>query len=1204
MRRRPPAEVLGFVYEAAVGGGLVAALVNRGELAAVGPWDPRRRPMATDLAVLESILTDRPPSWDAQCRAIARCGHLHGQTIARRWCEALPGLHALRVLLPASTIRGFDVTRAELATTLDVPESVLPPGLYEAGAAGNTDLAVLGRRGDAFALLVVECGLGLGVDPDGGLPLLLDHARWRELVERAASQRLRVGGFASPTASLEGPVGIEFPHALRTLYRAIVRRTGVSKLFQGCAYAHALGEVLAASRHASVHATVVATSMLGFEHLSAERPPAGTPLPATWSVLASCADLYPGHRESENTPDAEEERLFDIRTELRRHIGMVGEPLAPESFKAAGVLDLRGQEEVEGFVRTHGVLPDGRLFRDAHATAVQKALLDAPGGAVTVVALIGAPGIGKTTAIREALQGRRSREGESFPSTPAVVEGGWCYLYASPRIGINADQFRELASPGDNHATCCLTANSALARAVTNRLGHVEGFAYIRGYDEKLPVNRSADGDTRLGRTALYTHDCAEVLERGADAASDQRFDRRSTHSLATRRASRTSVLQGLAAAGRTVVKAVPTLDRLVLAVSLQALSLGKVERLDALLSAAARPSVEEIATFARRFPTIVVMLDEFTGEEGAPELARGVRDWLEDTFVGRLQGTGVAPRVVLFLSDASLATAASLTGHLAHAKAPPRVMVSSVTSAPSGVRADKEEIRLGPRPRDRVPCTLIHGNAYPAERLTLGYRLLLTSVVPERDVRELARSLAQRRAELLEEQMITTLRAELSQAGGQVLCFVQSKPQLETLSRTLAKSGVVHEGEVLCVSANMGPREREILADPAQRDALRLVLMTSSGTRGISFPRADRLVAFLQPFAAEQHLMELVQFAWRGRGGAGDKLDRRIEIVALDARVDGDDPLDQERRHADLVAMVLTARAALHTRIFGALERPGGSRIAVIPVGRSGVRARGAHLQQMLNELVNTGIRWQKTPVIAELFAASRALLDRVTYQPRDARIPLFEVDPERCWADSVDAMPRDEDMRACGPILLVPRRFWDDVSFADEEVERLAGALRNFFGTANQRRWPNDLMRAARALDRLWHEAHTSTGQQTLGGLAFNARLVVPIARDDVGNGLLAEPTGSEADEAHSAWGNALEAWVNLTSGTVRAEVGGRTHQFRRFPFLVLCEEVDPTGLDDLGHRSIARAGLLCNTLAGVVMGRHPPGASTPTNRFAAGR
>lgn len=349
---------------------------------------------------------------------------------------------------------------------------------------------------------------------------------------------------------------------------------------------------------------------------------------------------------------------------------------------------------------------------------------------------------------------------------------------------------------------------------------------------------------------------------------------------------------------------------------------------------------------------------------------------------------------------------------------------------------------------------------------------------------------------------------------------------------------------------------------------------------------------------------MELVQFAWRGRGGAGDKLDRRIEIVALDARVDGDDPLDQERRHADLVAMVLTARAALHTRIFGALERPGGSRIAVIPVGRSGVRARGAHLQQMLNELVNTGIRWQKTPVIAELFAASRALLDRVTYQPRDARIPLFEVDPERCWADSVDAMPRDEDMRACGPILLVPRRFWDDVSFADEEVERLAGALRNFFGTANQRRWPNDLMRAARALDRLWHEAHTSTGQQTLGGLAFNARLVVPIARDDVGNGLLAEPTGSEADEAHSAWGNALEAWVNLTSGTVRAEVGGRTHQFRRFPFLVLCEEVDPTGLDDLGHRSIARAGLLCNTLAGVVMGRHPPGASTPTNRFAAGR
>lgn len=1194
LRRRPPAEVLGFVYEAAVGAGIVAACGEVGELAYVGPWDPRRHLASDDLAALDRCLDWRPAAWESQRAAVARCGHLHGQTIARRWIEAHAGVRPLRVLLPATAIRGADVARAELAAALDVSADALPRGIYEAGGVGNTDLAVVGVVGDDLALLVVECGLGLGVAPDGGVPLLLDHERWRELIERAAAQRLRIGGFASPNAAVDGPVSVAFPPALRRLYRAIMRRTTVSKLFQGCAYARPLGELLSVTRGARVLATVVATSMLGFEHLSAECSPPGAPPSATWTVLSSCADLYPGHRETGGDTGAEEGRLFDIRAELRAHVGTAGEALAPDALTEAGVLDLRAAEELTGFVRTHGALPDGRSFRDAHASAVQEAIVRAPRGEVTVVALIGAPGIGKTTAIREALQGRRPKRGDApgTPVHPAVVEGGWCYVYASPRISINADQFHELSAPADGRATCCLTANAALAQAVTGRAERPEGFAYLRGESAGLAVNRTADGDDLLDRTVLFTHECAETLERGAEAATDRRFTRLATNRVVTRRVRRTPVLEGLAVAGRAVAKAMPALDRLVLAVSLQALSQGRVEGLNALLSAAAQPGVAEVAAFARRFRTVVVMLDEFTGEEGSPELVRKVRDWLERTFVERLRGTDAAPKVVLFLSDASLANAASLTGHLAHPKAPPRVLVSAVGEAPAGVRVDREVVRLGPRPRDLLACTTVHGNAYPAERLIIGYRLVLTSVAPEREVRELARSLTQRRAELLEQQMTAILRDELTRPGGQVLCFVQSKPQLEALARALVKSGLLREEDVLCVSANMGPREHEILSTPARRDALRLVLMTSSGTRGISFPRADRLIAFLQPFAAEQHLMELVQFAWRGRGGDGDRLDRRVEIVVLDTMVESDDPLDQERRHADLLAMALTARAALHTRVFGHLARPGRAPIAVVPVGRSGSRTRGAHLQQMLNEFVVTSARWNKLPVVVELTAACRAMLDRARYRPRDGRIPSFHFDPERCWAGSVDPLPRDDDVRACGPLLLAPRRFWDNVSFADEETRRLEGALRTFFGVKDERRWPNDLVRAARAIDRLWRTACTSQGQQDLIGMAFDATLVVPIARDDIGNSLLAVPEGAEADDAHAAWGDALEGWVNLMSGSVRSDVGGRTRRYQRFPFLVLSEDVDPTGLDDLGRRAIARAGLLCNALAGIVMGPAGPG------------
>jgi len=50
-------------------------------------------------------------------------------------------------------------------------------------------------------------------------------------------------------------------------------------------------------------------------------------------------------------------------------------------------------------------------------------------------------------------------------------------------------------------------------------------------------------------------------------------------------------------------------------------------------------------------------------------------------------------------------------------------------------------------------------------------------------------------------------------------------------------------------------------------RDAVRVFLMTSSGARGMSFPKTDWIIAAVPRFDIEAALMEIAQLIYRGRG-------------------------------------------------------------------------------------------------------------------------------------------------------------------------------------------------------------------------------------------------------------------------------------------------------------------------------------------------
>jgi len=276
------------------------------------------------------------------------------------------------------------------------------------------------------------------------------------------------------------------------------------------------------------------------------------------------------------------------------------------------------------------------------------------------------------------------------------------------------------------------------------------------------------------------------------------------------------------------------------------------------------------------------------------------------------------------------------------------------------------DTLRLG---GTRVPVLHIMADGFPASSLQVSYHVRLDPLVRSRN--EDGATLSTRRAiaEEYGERILRSAVREVSAAlrvtppDQQVICFVQNREMLRNLRNQLLEEhpfADTDEGEIDISDARLRPEqvglldssishsERVNLLDEQVRDRKRLLLMTSSGSRGVSFPRATTIIAFVPTFSVESAFMEIAQLIYRGRGtgidpqtgnaASGDFFDRRLvlllhDIVVTDADIDRRQWL---RRTIDLIAALVLLRATVFTRITGDAGIPG-QRACVVPVGRIG---------------------------------------------------------------------------------------------------------------------------------------------------------------------------------------------------------------------------------------------------------------------------
>lgn len=861
-------------------------------------------------------------------------------------------------------------------------------------------------------------------------------------------------------------------------------------------------------------------------------------------------------------------------------------------------------------------------LRDLHGAALAAGLDAAAPGRVNVIAAEGHPGIGKTTAVVEYLQRLDEQQ-------------GFLFFYASPRTVINGEVSQKVARgpAGRPTGVLALTTNSRVIHGARPwwiaQPPAADGST--RRYVDAAVV---ADGGINIrfpqGSTIFLSPEQAQQIDEDYAASGFRKVTLEERQDVVRSRVA-PGVLPTLARAARGCLEENPALHRLALTAAVQGYrategAASTVDRLSELFKE--RPEtprgLQERRALAARIDTVVAMVDEIAGDGAGAPFVHALAAWLDREFIRPFADLGeTSPfRVILVLADASLANETVLANYLQHGtRAPEKVIISGARGA-RPFRLASGTLHLAGRPR---PALHVMADGFPAGQLRLDYHVRLSPVVrPTRG----DGSAINPRAAILEQHGLARLRAAVEEVFAalaslppdqQVILFAQDKRFLRDVRTALVRPALaapqgehlethglqLAESQIAVLDGSVAAAERRRLIAEEERDTKRVFLMTSSGARGVSFPRAAVLIAFVPPFAIESGFMEIAQLIYRGRGQArdrdtgtpwnGDVVDRRIVLLLQDF-VLADEPIDNRqwlRRTIDLLSALVLLRATILTRITGDAGISG-QRAAVVPVGRTGTEdsetSLAASVAALLREgkvylgdsvpaslrtLVNgtlrdahgafRGLRWVGTPQSPHRRSiATPAVLQTLRRAVCTITEPLL-------GAPGAGALP--DQTYGLGPVWM---ERWEDIRseevFRFEGVRDQGGARRHRLLSscrtiARTRGLPGPLRRAARDVESILQRP------ADLLGLSFVARK--PVDSDRVWiclpldyERLCAPPAGE--DNAGRPFRLAdPETWLELLVRTASANASISAHHpilphFDDCPFLAMVTPGDPTGTD----------------------------------------
>ena len=791
----------------------------------------------------------------------------------------------------------------------------------------HADTLMLLKYRQQFKILVVDLSVFTIHSEDEDLEFV---DILRKLLNRDISY-LRAKSFFSQlridTQSLE----MEFSENLKTYFKVFkVQDKETAKLIQAGSYAYSflnfVQENGVFTNNISPTINIVGYSDRGMNTMSVGE--------SNLEILRTCYEIYKHDSSATEIEDARRQVLSRIKRSAFRSFNDGRKFITSLlDIPADKTSTISHSETLETFFNSVEKVPENLIeklglseavnLRQAHAELITKAL----NSEITYLFLTGNPGIGKTTAIVNFLKDH--------------LDEGCLFFYASPRKQVNLDIIEKLKQE-NSEKLCddnliCLNSNANLIRENSN------GFSYVVQYVSNHPII----GD--YGVTFIPAKDEQQHTK------SSNRLQQKGDDTIVDTGVKTRGVLNSICHGIYTVIS--QKISRNIVAtVSIQSLKktdtgdtlkhLTKIFQ-DAYNEKQGIVIAEKMKAISKEIKHLFIMIDEITGDDGGVEFLNGINEIL---IKYQLTNPEYGFNTKVIVADASIVDKNVILQHLENASPEPdKIYFRKALNA--GLPLSQETFEF-----KKLKAEMINANSYPASRLHLTYNVVVESCrfSIEENFKEKSTI-----TEHLQEQILQDLQKLLNQPNiNQIIVYIQDKPRLAKLIEKITKiqKKFIKNTDFIEIHANLSETEKQEINQ--YKDTVKIIFMTASGSRGLSFPNTQHILVEIPRFDIEKNLMEVIQVIYRGRGNDIIDSQEKHLIFYLGDRavyyVDNKEQIKQniEKSVLSLLNILLILKASIMTRICGN-GTIGDENFLMIPIGGKSISAAGESFSSQMATLI-----------------------------------------------------------------------------------------------------------------------------------------------------------------------------------------------------------------------------------------------------------
>ncbi|WP_125061141.1 helicase-related protein, partial [Aphanothece sacrum] len=569
-------------------------------------------------------------------------------------------------------------------------------------------------------------------------------------------------------------------------------------------------------------------------------------------------------------------------------------------------------------------------LRNAHQELIKRELESEK----TYLFLTGNPGIGKTTAITEFLKQEK------------ILKEGFLFIYVSPRIQVNLDILEKFTNKTTNQLCddqiFTITTNSNL----------------IKRNGGKITVNYCSNEYTKdrfINQNVHFINQRSEELD--FEYSNSSRIFRQTEDTVIDTGQRNKGVLLSLSQAINTIISQEIS-NNIVATVAMQSYKKTKkcdtLSHLENIFSSAYNSSTEkvidnEMKKISQRIKHIFFMLDEITGDEsGVHFLDRINKIFKKFNLINNSYGFNAK----IIIADASIVNPEVINQHLSDISPEPnKIFFRKVNSNALPLSLQEFEFK-------NKQATIINTNSYPATSLNITYKVLIESIKFDEQVHFHKENKLKEKAQ---NQIIDDIQRLLKEhPDEQIIVYIQDKARLQKLINNIKElQKFDYQHHYLEIHANLSDTDKKEIYQHLNKPTLKVIFMTASASRGLSFPKVKHILVEIPRFEVEKNLMEVIQVIYRGRGDNDiDQQDKQlIFYLAEQAIYDAEE--DKKNRQLaiqesvlSLINLLLILKTSIMTRIMGS-GKIGKYDFMMIPIGGKSVSAAGETFSSKMNNLI-----------------------------------------------------------------------------------------------------------------------------------------------------------------------------------------------------------------------------------------------------------